>query len=114
VEKLNHLRSLKKRAQLERAGYKFTDTQEFLELSDDEIAIIDIKISLIHKLREMRKAAGVTQQQLAKLMKSSQSRIAMLESGSSDASLELICKALFSLGISPKELGKTISSSREV
>jgi hypothetical protein len=36
----------------------------------------------------------------------------MLESGSSDASLELICKALFTLGVSPKEIGKTISSPR--
>jgi hypothetical protein len=45
-------------------------------------------------------------------MKSSQSRVAMLESGSSDASLELICKALFVLGISSKELGKTISATK--
>ena len=94
---------------LEKAGYQFTSTQKFLNLSDDEMAVIDLKISLIQKLRDVRKAAGVTQKQLAKLMKSSQSRVAMLESGSSDASLELICKALFVLGVSSKELGKTIS-----
>jgi len=97
---------------LERAGYKFTDTQKFLDLSDNAMAVIDLKISLIQKLKEVRKAAGVTQKQLAKLMKSSQSRVAMLESGSSDASLELICKALFTLGVSTKELGKAISSAK--
>lgn len=101
-----------KRERLEKAGYKITDTQKFLNLSDEEMAVIDLKISLVQKLKDVRKAAGVTQKQLAKLMKSSQSRVAMLESGSSDASLELICKALFVLGISLKELGKAISSTK--
>ena len=101
-----------KREGLERAGYTITDTQKFLNLSDEEMAVIDLKISLVQKLKDVRKAAGVTQKQLAKLMKSSQSRVAMLESGASDASLELICRALFTLGVSPKEIGKTISSPR--
>lgn len=101
-----------KREHLERRGYKITDTQRFLGLSDEEMAVIDLKISLIQKLRDVRKAAGVTQKQLAKLMKSSQSRVAMIEGGSSDASLELICKALFVLGVSSKELGKAISASK--
>jgi len=101
-----------KREGLERAGYTITDTQKFLNLSDEEMAVIDLKISLVQKLKDVRKAAGVTQKQLAKLMKSSQSRVAMLESGSSDASLELICKALFTLGVSPKEIGKTIASTK--
>lgn len=101
-----------KREPLERMGYRITDTQKFLALSDGEMAVIDLKISLIQKLKDVRKAAGITQKQLAKMMKSSQSRIAMLESGSSDASLELICKALFVLGVSSKEIGKSISSPR--
>ena len=95
-----------KRERLERAGYRIWDTQEFLGLSDEEMAVIDLKINLIQKLKAVRKANGVTQKQLAKLMKSSQSRVAMLEGGSPDVSLELICKALFTLGISSKELGK--------
>jgi DNA-binding XRE family transcriptional regulator len=98
--------------QYQRMGYRITDTQKFLNLTDEEIAVIDLKIGLIKKLKQVRKVAGITQKQLAKLMKSSQSRIAMLESGSSDASLELICKALFVLGISSKELGKAISTAK--
>ena len=98
------------RSQSTKKRYKVTNTQEFLALSDQEMAVIDLKISLIQKLRALRKATGCTQKQLAKMMKSSQSRVAMLESGASDASLELICKALFTLGISAKELGRTISN----
>ena len=101
-----------KRDRLTRAGYKITSPKEFLNLSDEEMAIIDLKINLIKKLKKVRIASGVTQKQLAKLVQSSQSRIAMLEGGSSDVSLELICKALFALGVSRRELGQTISSPK--
>jgi DNA-binding XRE family transcriptional regulator len=101
-----------KRTKLEKGGYRLTDTKELLNLSTDEIALIDLKISLIKRLREARTTAGLTQKELAKLMNSSQSRIAMLEGGSPDISLELICRALFSLGLSHKDLGKLISGVR--
>ncbi len=68
-----------------------------------------VKINLIQKLKEVRKIAGITQKQLAQLVNSSQSRIAMLEGSSPDVSLELICKALFALGVSSRELGRAIS-----
>ena len=97
---------------LKKAGFKITDAQTFLGLTDEESAIIDLKINLIQKLKDVRKAAGVTQIQLAKRMNTSQSRIAMLEGGAADVGLELICKALFVLGVSSKELGKTISLGR--
>ena len=100
------------REKLQKLGYKVTDTKEFLGLSDEEIAVIDLKINLIKKLRDVRKACGVTQKELAKLMGSSQSRVAMLEGGSDDVSLELICKALFTLGVSSKDLGKAIGAKK--
>ncbi len=101
-----------KREKLEKAGYRLMETQEFLDLSDEEMAVIDLKISLIQKLKEVRKTSGITQKELAKIIKSSQSRVAMLENGAPDVSLELICKALFALGVTSKELGKAISDAR--
>jgi len=41
-------------AKLRKRGYRVTDTQEFLGLSDEEMALIDLKISLIEKLKEPR------------------------------------------------------------
>ena len=72
----------------------------------------DNLINLIQKLKDVRKTSGTTQKELAKIIKSSQSRIAMLENGASDVSLELICKALFALGVTSKQLGKAISDAR--
>jgi DNA-binding XRE family transcriptional regulator len=101
-----------KSEKLRKLGYRVTSTQEFLGLSDEEMALIDLKISLIVKLRESRSAKKITQQQLARLIHSSQSRIAMLEQGRPDVSLDLICRALFALGVSRKEIGRAIISSR--
>jgi AMMECR1 domain-containing protein len=42
-----------KREGLERAGYTITDTQRFLNLSDEEMAVIDLKISLIQTVRKL-------------------------------------------------------------
>jgi transcriptional regulator with XRE-family HTH domain len=54
----------------------------------------------------------LTQQQVAKLIDSSQSRIAKMEAAGSDVSLDLICKALFVLGVSRREIGRRIASKR--
>jgi DNA-binding XRE family transcriptional regulator len=97
---------------LRKLGYRVTDTQDFLGLSDEEMALIDLKISLINKLKETRRAKRITQQHLARLIHSSQPRVAMMERGRSDASLDLICRALFALGVTHAGLGKAIISIR--
>lgn len=101
-----------KKKKLESAGFKVGDVQEFLGLSDEEIALIDLKVRLVQRLRPAREAAGITQGQLAKRIGSSQSRVAKLEAASPDVSLDLICKALLALGVSRQMIGKTIAGKR--
>ena len=64
------------RKKLEAAGFKVGTVQEFLGLSDEEMALIDLKVGLVTMLKEAREAKGITQQKLAKLMASSQPRVA--------------------------------------
>ena len=101
-----------KRKKLERAGFKVGSVKEFLGLSDEEMALIDLKVHLIEILKSARKSSGISQVGLARLIASSQSRVAKMEAGAPDITLDLICKALFSLGISRQVLGKLISSKR--
>jgi DNA-binding XRE family transcriptional regulator len=102
-----------KRQKLRDAGYRVTDTKEFLGLSDSEAAVIELKIALVQRLREARVANSMTQTELAKLIKLSQSRIAKMEAASADVTIDLIIKALFALGVTPQELGKTIEQHVE-
>jgi DNA-binding XRE family transcriptional regulator len=101
-----------KRKRLEAAGFRVGTMQEFLNLSDGEADLIDLKIRLIDMLKRVRTSSGVTQQALAKSMGSSQSRVAKIEAGGADVTLDLICKALFALGVSRQALGKVIASKR--
>jgi DNA-binding XRE family transcriptional regulator len=101
-----------KRKQLEKAGFKIGTVAEFLRLSSEEMAMIELKVRLFEMFKAVRKQHGITQQQLAKLLGSSQSRVAKIESGSPDVSLDLLCKALFAMGVSRQAIGKMISSKR--
>jgi len=99
-----------KRKKLEQAGFKVGSVQEFLDLSDEEMALIDLKVRLVKVLRSARESAKLTQDQLASLMASSQSRVAKMESAGTDVSLDLICKALFALGVSRKTIAQAIAA----
>jgi len=102
----------RKAEKLTKLGYRVTTTQEFLGLSDEEMSLIELKISLIKKIKQIRGDRNITQQQLAGLIQSSQSRVAMMERGRPEVSLDLICRALFALGVSRRELGKAILSGK--
>ena len=91
-------------------GYRVTSTQEFLGLSDDEMALIDLKISLIQKLKETRSRKKITQQQLARLIHSSQSRIAKMGAGDPHVSLDLIVKALVASGMTRAALAAALAA----
>jgi len=98
-----------KRKKLEAQGWKIGDTQEFLGLSDDDIAYIDIKIALSQMIRELRRQQKLTQQQIAKLIGSSQSRVAKIEAGDPSVSIDLQVKSLIKMGATKEDVGKVIS-----
>ena len=55
-------------------------------------------------MRARREQQHLTQEQVAKKLKSSQSRVAKLEAGSADVSLDLMFRGLFALGGTLKDL----------
>src|SRR5437867_1592770 len=71
----------RKRQRLEKAGWRLGSTKEFLGLTDEEEAVIDLKLALAKAVREERAKRKLTQDQLGRLLGSSQSRIAKMEAG---------------------------------
>jgi len=90
-------------------GWKVGDAKEFLGLSDEETAYIELRLKLAEGLKAARKNHGVTQVQLAQTMKSSQSRVAKMEAGDPTVSLDLLVKSLLALGTSNRELAAIIT-----
>jgi transcriptional regulator with XRE-family HTH domain len=66
------------------------------------VAIVELRIELAQAVRRRRVAAGLTQAELAKAIGSSQSRVAKMEGGDPQASLESLVRALVAAGGKPK------------
>lgn len=94
---------------LEDDGWVVGDTQSFLGLSDAEMAYIDLALGLASALKSRRLELGLTQQQVAERLGSSQSRVAKMEAGHPSVSVDRLIRALFSLGVTLQELGVMIS-----
>lgn len=103
-----------KRRRLVAKGWKIGTAQEFLRLSAEEAAYIDLKARLATGLRERRQRRSLTQADLARRLQSSQSRIAKMEAGDPSASLDLLIRSLLILGISRRELSRIISARSPV
>jgi len=103
-----------KRKKLEAKGWKVGTAAEFLGLTPEEEAFIEMKLSLSRSLKEMRRRKRISQENFAKLIKSSQSRVAKMEAGSASVSIDLLVKSLLALGASQKDLAKAISSKSKV
>ena len=94
---------------LEADGWVFGDTQSFLGLSDAEMAYIDLALELADALKQRRLKLGLTQQQAAELIRSSQSRVAKMEAGHPSVSVDRLIRALFALGVTLRELATLIA-----
>jgi transcriptional regulator with XRE-family HTH domain len=76
-----------KKKRLEAKGWKVGSAKEFLGLSPEEEAYIEIKLKLAEGLRNQRLRRQMTQSDLARKLKSSQSRAAKMEAGEGSGGL---------------------------
>ncbi|HEY1234433.1 MAG TPA: helix-turn-helix domain-containing protein [Candidatus Binatia bacterium] len=101
-----------KQKRLQAKGWKVGTLKQFLGLSDEESAYIELKIKLAAGLRQRRQQKGLSQLDLAAKLQSSQSRVAKMEAGDPSVSLDLLVRSLISLGITERELSRIITTQR--
>ena len=99
-----------KQARLETKGWKVGTAAEFLELTPEESALIEIKLALSRTLRQ-RRQGQMTQADLAEKIHSSQPRIAKAENGDRSVSLELLLRAMLATGATPQDIGQAIADA---
>jgi DNA-binding XRE family transcriptional regulator len=97
---------------LRAAGWKVGGVREFLDLSDEDVALIELKLAFADVIRQTRQRRALTQSALAKLIGSSQSRVAKMEAGDATVSLDLMFRTAFRLGLSASDVGRRISKPR--
>jgi len=100
-----------KRRKLEKKGWRVGSARDFLGLSEEEAAYVELRLHLADSLKDRRRRRNLTQTAFAKLIQSSQSRVAKMESGDPSVSLDLLIRSLLALGASSRDLARTISAA---
>ena len=99
--------SAKKKARIKAMGGRVTTVKEWLELTPEEVAVLDMKIRLGEKLKAQRRKKKLSQERVATILKTSQGRVSKLERG--QATLDQLARSLLALGGSKKEVARAIS-----
>lgn len=98
-----------KRKRLESKGWKIGTASEFLNLSPEEAAYVELKLALSKHFQQTRLQKKLTQHQVARLLKSSQSRVAKMEAGDPTVSLDLLVRSLLVLGTPRKTIARMLA-----
>lgn len=100
-----------KRKRLEAKGWRLTSAYEFLGLTIEEAALVEMKLSLADAVKAQREKSHLSQVELAARMKSSQSRVAKIEAGDPSVSLDLLVWAVLSAGATKKEVARALAAT---
>jgi len=97
-----------KKQRLEKKGWKVGRVDEFLNLIPEEATYIEMKIALADSVKEHRQRRKLTQVDLARMLNSSQSRVAKIERGDASVSIDLLMRSLIALGATRRDLAQVI------
>ena len=101
-----------KQKTLEDNGWRVGSAEEFLELTAEEVAVVELKLRLSDALKARREKLKMSQDAVAKHLHSSQSRVAKMEAGEGSVSIDLLVRALVGLGATTNDLAKAITSKK--
>ncbi len=99
-----------KEQRLEQAGWTTGDAGELLDLSPADELIIELRLRLRDRLKQLRQAQGLTQQELAERLDTSQARVSHMENGSDTVSTDALIASLVELGADRQDIGRTIAA----
>lgn len=99
----------RKKERLAKAGWNTGDAAEFLNLTPQEELYVELKASLCQQLKRQRQKSRLTQEELARRVRSSQSRIAKMERCDPSVSIDLLIKSLLALGTTRRQIARAIA-----
>lgn len=80
------------------AGWNIGDAADFLGMSDEQRQLLDLRMEMAKTIRARRAELKLSQQNLADRLKSTQSRVSLIEGADPDVSLDQLAKALILVG----------------
>ena len=89
-----------------RNGWVEGSVKEFLGLSGADMELVETRLALARRLRELRTKKHMTQNALAARLHTSQSRVVKMEKGDPTVTIDLLIRSLYELGVKRRELLK--------
>ncbi len=109
-QKLRATRPARFNKTLAAAGWTMGEAEDFLDLSTEESALVNIRLALADAALQSRLKHALSQAELAKRMTSSQSRVAKIEAADPSVSIELMMRALLASGGDARAIARAIRS----
>lgn len=95
---------------VQRKGKTWVETNvvEFLDLSDEDVVIVEFRAALALALQQTRRRKKITQEETAEIIGTSQAQVSKMEAGVSSMTLDRMIKALAALGMSRMAIVKAL------
>lgn len=88
-----------------------TDVDELLDLSQEDRVIVEFRAALAAAFQKARKRKGLTQEEAAEAIGTSQAQISKMEAGRSTITLDRMIRALAGLGLSRGAIVRALASA---
>ena len=98
-----------KEQQLDSGGWRVGSAEDFFDLTPEEAALLELRLKLADAVREWRRERHLTQAALARILGSSQSRVAKVETADDSVSLDLLIRSFLAMGATTRDLARVIS-----
>jgi len=98
---------------VQRRGKTWVETtvEEFLDLSPEDVVIVEFRAALALALQKARRRMKITQEEAADLIGTSQAQISKMEAGVSSVTLDRMIKALTALGVPRRTIVKALGDA---
>ena len=88
-----------------------TDAKKLLQLSAEDLVIVEFRAALAVALQQARKRKRLTQGAAAGMIGTSQAQVSKMEAGQSSITIDRLIKALAALGVSRPTILRALNSA---
>ena len=100
------------RARLKAKGWVETTVDELFGLDEIDRQVVELRVRVAREVRRLREASGLSQEELAARIESSQPRVAKIEGGQAGVSLDSLVSAFFAAGGNLDDLAAVVGQYR--
>lgn len=100
----------RRRKELEERGFLQATVGDWLDLTPEQVEMIEMRVALATMLRRLREREGMTQTDVARLLETSQPRVSKMESGDPSVTIDLLIRALLVLGVPRSKIARALAA----